>query len=173
MSTLVDSILNSDAFAGTPSSARRNRPRNDMAHSSGARRAPSESNGLPSDADIFPDDEVVGIAPGRNRNPLDRNVPKVEDKVGEKVQQTFEDFLESYLEEPPSSGLPASSELKTDRYYINQIHGLKELGLSTLYVDYKHLLAYRQGTTLADAIASQYYRLLPFMTAALQNLIAK
>src|SRR5580704_9497257 len=119
MSTLVDSIINSDAFGATPSSARQDRRPANLPSSGRAPGAPSESNGLPSDGDIFPDDEVVGVAPGRNRNPLDRNVPKVEDKVGEKVQQTFEDFLESYLEEPPSSGLPASGELKTDRYYIN------------------------------------------------------
>ena len=173
MSTLVDSILNSDAFAATPSSARQDRRPAHLPSSGRARGAPSESNGLPSDPDIFPDDEVVGAAPGRNRNPLDRNVTKVVDRAGEKVQQAFEDFLESHVEEPSSSGLAPSSELKTDKYYINQIHGLREFQLSTLYVDYRHLLAYREGPTLADAIGSQYYRFLPFMTQALHSLLAK
>ena len=173
MSTLVDSILNSDAFAVTPSSARQDRRPTNEPSSARARGAPSESNGLPSDGDIFPDDEVVGVASGRNRNPLDRNVSKVVDRAGEKVQQAFEDFLESHIEEPSSSGLPPSSELKTDKYYINQIHGLREFQLSTLYVDYRHLLAYREGPTLADAIASQYYRFLPFMTQALHILLSK
>jgi DNA replication licensing factor MCM6 len=173
MSTLVDSIINSDAFAATPSSARQDRRPTNLPSSSRARVAPSESNGLPSDGDIFPDDEVVGVVSGRNRNPLDRNVSKVVDRAGEKVQQAFEDFLESHIEEPSSSGLPPSSELKTDKYYINQIHGLREFQLSTLYVDYRHLLAYREGPTLADAIASQYYRFLPFMTQALHSLLAK
>jgi DNA replication licensing factor MCM6 len=157
MSTLVDSILNSDAFAATPSSARRQQ---DLPSSSRPRPIPSESNGQPSEADVYPDDEVVGNIPGRSRNPLDRNVEKVVDVAGEKVEQAFEDFLEAHVEEPSSSGLPPSSELKTDKYYINQIHGLREFQLSTLYVDYRHLLAYREGTTLADAIASQYYRFL-------------
>ena len=174
MSTLVDSIINSDAFAATSPSARQDRrPATNLPSSGLARGAPSESNGLPSDGDIFPDDEVVGVVSERNPNPLDRNVSKVVDRAGEKVQQAFEDFLESHIEEPSSSGLPPSSELKTDKYYINQIHGLREFQLSTLYVDYKHLLAYREGPTLADAIASQYYRFLPFMTQAMHSLLAK
>ena len=170
MSTLIDSIINSDAFAGTPSSARRQQ---DLPSSTRPRPIPSESNGLPSDTDVFPDDEVVSNLPGRARNPLDRNVEKVIDVAGEKVEQAFEDFLEAHVEEPSSSGLPSSSELRTDKYYINQIHGLREFQLSTLYVDYRHLLAYREGTTLADAIASQYYRFLPFLLRALHNLLAK
>lgn len=170
MSTLVDSIINSDAFAGSPSSARRQQ---DLPSSSRPRPIPSESNGHPSEADVFPDDEFVGNIPGRARNPLDRNVAKVVDVAGEKVEQAFEDFLEAHIEDPSSSGLPPSSELKTDKYYINQVHGLREYQLSTLYVDYRHLLAYREGTTLADAIASQYYRFLPFLTRALHSLLAK
>ncbi|KAK5232081.1 MCM DNA helicase complex subunit mcm6 [Exophiala xenobiotica] len=171
MSNLVDSILNSDAFGATPSSPRRTQ--NNILSSSRPRPPPSESNGLPSEADIFPDDEVVGVARGRNRNPLDRNVSQVADRAGERVQQAFEDFLESHIEEPSSSALPPSSELKTDKYYINQIHGLREFQLSTLYVDYRHLLSYKEGPILADAIASQYYRFLPFLTKALHNLLAK
>ena len=176
MSTLVDSILNSDAFAAAPPSPRRDRRQTDLPSSSRPRGAPSESNGLPSDADVFPDDEVVGTAQGRARNLLDRNVSKVIDRAGEKVQQAFEDFLEAHVEEPSSSGLPPSSELKTDRYYINQIHGLREFQLSTLYVDFRHLLAYREGDNgpiLADAVASQYYRFLPFLTRALHNLLSR
>jgi DNA replication licensing factor MCM6 len=173
MASLVDSILNSDAFGGaaTPSSQRR--PRNDMPSSSRPQPTPSEA-GLPSEADIFPDDEVVGAARGRNRNPLDRNVAPVVDRAGERVQQAFEDFLESHVEElSSSSAVPPSSELKTNKYYINQIHGLREFQLSTLYVDYRHLLAYKEGPVLADAIASQYYRFLPFLTKALHGLLAK
>ena len=119
---------------------------------------------MPSEADIFPDDEVVGPAAGRNRNPLDRNITQVIDKASEKIQQAFEDFLEAHVEEPSSSGLPTSSELRTDKYYVNQIHGLREFQLSTLYVDYRHMLAYPEGRVLADAIAGQYYRFLPALT---------
>ena len=58
---------------------------------------PSESNGALSDAEGFADDEVVG-ARGTERNrpqdPMARAVPKVVDKVGEKVAEEFEKFLE-------------------------------------------------------------------------------
>jgi DNA replication licensing factor MCM6 len=128
---------------------------------------------MPSEADIFPDDEIVGAAPGRNRNPLDRNVQKVEDQSGLAIMKAFEQFLESFNEEPASSGLPPSSELKTDKYYINQIHALREYQLSTLYIDYKHVLAGPEGDTLANAISNGYYRFLPYMTRALHNLLAK
>jgi DNA replication licensing factor MCM6 len=44
--------------------------------------------------------------------------------------------------------------------------------LSTFYVDYKHLSSWQNGS-LADPIIRQYYRFLPFLTAALHNMIAK
>ena len=115
----------------------------------------------------------MGAARGRPRNPLDRNVSQVADKAGEKVQQAFEDFLESHIEEPTSSAAPPSSELRTDKYYINQIHGLREFQLSTLYVDFGHLLSYKEGPILADAIANQYYRFLPHLIKGLHNLLSK
>lgn len=66
----------------------------------------------------------------------------------------------------------SANSLSPDKYYINQIHGLREFQLSTLYVDFQHLMALRE-TTLADAIASQFYRFLPYLIKALHNLIAK
>lgn len=172
MSGLVDSNLNSDAFGATPTSQPPSRS-NGFPSSSRPRPPPSESNGPLSEPDIFPDDEIVGAARGRNRNPLDRNVSQVVDQAGEGVRQAFEDFLEAHLEEPSSSVLPPSSELKSDKYYVNQIHSLRELQLSTLYVDYRHLLAYKEGPVLADAIATQYYRFLPYLTKGLHSLLAK
>lgn len=49
---------------------------------------------------------------------------------------------------------------------------MKTYQLSTFYVDYKHLAAWENGS-LADGIIRQYYRFLPFLTAALHNMIAK
>ncbi|KAK5076623.1 MCM DNA helicase complex subunit mcm6 [Lithohypha guttulata] len=174
MSTLLDSVLNSDVAGGaTPSSQPARTPR-DVPTS--PRRTPgpppSLSNGFHSEADLFPEDEVVAAAQGRPRNPKDRNVPKLEDEGGLRIQAAFEDFLESHSEEPASSSLPPSSELRTDKYYVNQIHGLKEFSLSTLYVDYKHLQSYVEGF-LANAIAVQYYRFLPFLTKAMHTLLTK
>lgn len=49
---------------------------------------------------------------------------------------------------------------------------MKNYSLSTFYVDYKHLAAWENGS-LADGVMRQYYRFLPFLTAALHNMIAK
>jgi len=62
--------------------------------------------------------------------------------------------------------------VSSDKYYVAQIHGLRIYNLSTLYVDFQHLMSLGDGT-LANAIAAEYYRFLPFMTRALHNLIAK
>lgn len=44
--------------------------------------------------------------------------------------------------------------------------------LSTFYVNYNHVASYQNGG-LANAINTQYYRFLPFLTNALHNMIAK
>jgi DNA replication licensing factor MCM6 len=44
--------------------------------------------------------------------------------------------------------------------------------LSTFYVDYRHLESWNHGA-LANGIMESYYRFLPFLTAALHNMIAK
>ena len=44
--------------------------------------------------------------------------------------------------------------------------------LSTFYVNYDHIASYQNGG-LANAINTQYYRFLPFLTHALHNMIAK
>ena len=49
---------------------------------------------------------------------------------------------------------------------------MRLFSLSTLYVDYTHLQRHEDGI-LAAAIASEYYRFLPYMVRALHNLIAK
>lgn len=60
----------------------------------------------------------------------------------------------------------------TDKYYIAQVKGMKLYQLSTLYVDYTHLQRWEDGV-VAAAVASEYYRFLPYMIRALHNLIAK
>ena len=49
---------------------------------------------------------------------------------------------------------------------------MKLNGLSTLYVDYTHLQNHEEGI-VASAVASEYYRFLPYMVRGLHNLIAK
>lgn len=55
--------------------------------------------------------------------------------------------------------------------YIEQIHTMREYELTTLYVDYGHLL--QKDDVLADAIQKQYYRFLPYLRRALLNLVTE
>ena len=77
-----------------------------------------------------------------------------------------------FVDDVVSSGAPPSSAVSSDKYYIAQIHGLRIYNLSTLYVDFQHLMSL-PNQTLANAIANDYYRFLPFLTRALHNLIAR
>ncbi|KAL8654492.1 MAG: hypothetical protein Q9210_001466 [Variospora velana] len=181
MTSIVDGLLRSDNpefdFAagrrpsGTPTARNRHNRQRSSPRPYGP---PSESNGALSDVEGFPDDEVVG-ARGTDRNrrdPMRKEVPKVADQVGEKVAEEFEIFMEHYVEDISLSGAPPSSAVTSDKYYIAQIHGLRIYNLSTLYLDFQHLMSL-PNNTLANAIANDYYRYLPFLTRALHNLIAK
>ncbi|KAL2158660.1 hypothetical protein VTH06DRAFT_4142 [Thermothelomyces fergusii] len=130
---------------------------------------PSESLALSDgETDGFADDQV----PVRARPTDPANIPRVEDKIGLIIQESFENFIEGFVETPSSSGQPTSSAVTTDRYYVAQIHGMRTYQLSTFYVDYKHLESWHNGA-LAAGIMESYYRFLPFLTAALHNMIAK
>ncbi|KAI0019491.1 MCM-domain-containing protein [Xylariomycetidae sp. FL0641] len=139
--------------------------------SSGRPRAPlSESIAAPSDdeGDGFADDQI----PGRTRRRDPSTIPRVEDRIGITVQEHFENFIEDFIEEPTTSAQPASSAQTTDKFYVAQIHNMRVHQLSTFYVDYNHVASYQNGG-LANAINTQYYRFLPFLTHALHNMIAK
>lgn len=62
--------------------------------------------------------------------------------------------------------------MTTNKYYIAQIHGLAQFQLSTLYIDFTHVMNYSEGI-LASAIQGDYYRYQPYMLRAFHNLIAK
>ncbi|GAA5862576.1 hypothetical protein JCM8547_002112 [Rhodosporidiobolus lusitaniae] len=119
---------------------------------------------------------------GRNRVKIARDladVPPVRDETGEKVSEMFQAFLEQFSEEDPralptssfsASGAP-SSALNKVHFYIEQVKGMAEFKLATLYVDYQHLLD--SHDLLARAITQQYYRFLPYLRRSLQNLVKK
>ncbi|KAL2022597.1 hypothetical protein VTK56DRAFT_4941 [Thermocarpiscus australiensis] len=158
-------FMTSDGPARTP------RPGRIPSSSSGRPQAPpSESLGTISDGEGegFADDQV----PVRARPTDPANIPKVEDRIGLIIREAFENFIEGYVETPTSSGQPTSSAVTTDKYYVAQIHGMRTYQLSTFYVDYKHLESWNNGA-LATGIMESYYRFLPFLTAALHNMIAK
>ena len=171
MSSLFDAVIQSELGSTAGS---RNIPSDNFPSS--RPQPPSESNGPMSDAHGgFPDDQVVGAngsSVNRLQNPYVPGPPPVVDVVGEKVQQAFEELLETYMEEPSSSAPPPSSEMLSDKYYLAQIHGMRKFDLSTLYVDFRHL-ASLDNPILADAIANQYFRFQPFLTNALHNLMEK
>ncbi|KAI1452765.1 MCM-domain-containing protein [Annulohypoxylon moriforme] len=169
MATPSDSgMLMSDApsrGAATP----RARPFN-RGSSARPRGPPSESLAAPSDdeADGFADDQI----PSRTRRRDPATIPRVEDRIGITVQEHFETFIEEFIEDPTSSSAPTSSAVTTNKFYVAQIHGMRIYQLSTFYVNYNHIASYQNGG-LANAINTQYYRFLPFLTNALHNMIAK
>lgn len=77
-----------------------------------------------------------------------------------------------FTEDPTPSAAPTSSAVTTNRYYIAQIHGLAQFQLSTLYIDFTHIMNFGEGI-LAGAIQGDFYRYQPYMLRALHNLIAK
>ncbi|KAH9947165.1 MCM-domain-containing protein [Amylocystis lapponica] len=137
------------------------------------------------DALALGDDEADEAAPNdgasarrrrKARGQIESDVPVVKDAVGESVQESFETFLRTYTEEvvlaaTPASdgGVPAAPD--GELIYVEQVHIMREYELTTLYVDYGHLL--QKDDILADAIQKQYYRFLPYIRRALHNLVAE
>ncbi|KAH6968993.1 MCM2/3/5 family-domain-containing protein [Fusarium avenaceum] len=166
-------FMMSDAPSRAAATPRRN---NGFPSSSASRpRGPPSENlgGAPSDDEGggFADDQV----PRSSRVPNSADISRVEDRIGMLVQEHFESFIENFAEDPisaPTPSAPTPSAVTTDKYYVAQIKGMRTYSLSTFYVDYRHLAAYENGS-LADGVMRQYYRFLPFLTAALHNMIAK
>jgi DNA replication licensing factor MCM6 len=55
--------------------------------------------------------------------------------------------------------------------YVEQIHTMREYELTTLYIDFAHILL--KDEDLATAIQTMYYRFLPFLRRALLNLVTE
>ncbi|KAK2814441.1 hypothetical protein FQN49_008185, partial [Arthroderma sp. PD_2] len=174
MASILDLLMTSEPGTGPVLDSSQ---RSDPPPTSSRLPLPSESNAPMSEAPEFADDQLVGPGSRSSRRPrhptYGQGPPVVRDVAGEKVQQAFEELLETHIEDPMSSGAPpTSSEMLSDKYYISQIHGMQKLRLSTLYVDFTHLTSLT-NQVLADAIVNQYYRFQPYLTKALHNLIAK
>ncbi|KAJ3547826.1 hypothetical protein NM688_g5364 [Phlebia brevispora] len=104
------------------------------------------------------------------------DIPLVRDPVGESVRESFERFLKTYTSEVALPATPASDgdvpiAGEGELVYIEQIHTMREYELTTLYIDYGHLL--ETDDVLADAIQKQYYRFLPYIRRGLNNLVAE
>lgn len=55
--------------------------------------------------------------------------------------------------------------------YVEQIHSMREYELTTLYVDFAHIL--QRDLVLADAVQKQYYRFLSYLRRAVLNLVTE
>ncbi|EPS36069.1 hypothetical protein H072_10452 [Dactylellina haptotyla CBS 200.50] len=191
MSSLVDAVLASDRLPDprsdallssqleSESNAPTPRPYVERGSSVRPRRGGPEPSTPAAHTDddmmVDPEDEVVGLrgtisSSARLRKPFDPSVPKVQDETGEGIRSYFEKFIEEFVDQDDFHGSqPPVSTASTDKYYIGQIHGLQKYNLSTLYVNYRHIMTY--NSVLADAIAGQYYRWLPFLTNGLHRMI--
>ncbi|KAG4301970.1 hypothetical protein PCANB_002129 [Pneumocystis canis] len=97
-------------------------------------------------------------------------IPKVIDITGEKVRESFENFIENFIE--TETIVSEAKNTIGSKYYIEQIHGMKIYEITTLYVDYMHLLGF-ENSALAEALVEQYYRFLPFLIRGLHRLIER
>ncbi len=115
------------------------------------------------------DDDIDGqpIEAIRRRNLL--AIPKVVDVTGEKVRESFEQFLEEFVDGGSNN---QNDDSYNGRSYIAQLHAMKKFEISTIYIDYNHLTL-REGGVLAQAITEQYYRFLPYLLKGLKNLIKR
>lgn len=97
MSSAVGTPINSDNIPSDLTAGSKNKTPRASGRNARAYGPPSESNGALSDVEGFPDDEVVGVrgtVRNRPRDPMAQAVPKVVDRVGEKVAEEFENFLD-------------------------------------------------------------------------------
>ncbi|KAH7101281.1 mis5 protein [Auriculariales sp. MPI-PUGE-AT-0066] len=102
----------------------------------------------------------------RVQNTIDQNIPPVRDTTGEKVMEAFELFLKGYTE---LVNLEEGDEQQEKHLYIDQIRNMKEYDISTLYVNYKHVLS--RDEVVAQAVREQYYRFLPYLRRAVANIV--
>ncbi|ODV94875.1 hypothetical protein PACTADRAFT_43649 [Pachysolen tannophilus NRRL Y-2460] len=126
----------------------------------------SETNSHKQESAPAVDDDTNPVNGFRRRN-LDA-VPRVTDLTGEKVKESFEQFLDQYTDD----SIKEYDDEFRGRIYVAQFQVMKMYELSTLYVDYQHVLTWENGV-LATAITEQYYRFLPFLENALKKLLKK
>lgn len=129
---------------------------------------PNVSSAFPSD---FTSHHVPPSSPPLASRPIQRRapnasranafaaIPMVTDPIGEKVRDSFERFLDRFVDET------------NHPYYIDQVHGFARFNICTLYVDYMHL--HTSNAELATLVCDHYYRFLPYLQRGLRNIIRK
>ncbi|KAF9077066.1 MCM2/3/5 family-domain-containing protein [Rhodocollybia butyracea] len=143
------------------------------------RRRNTDALALNDEAEGQGGEEEEASASRKRRRPRPQqqgDIPLVQDPVGERVTETFETFLKTFTEDIALASTPMSDGDIPDApegelVYVEQIHTMRAYELTTLYVDYGHILA--KDDVLATAIQTQYYRFLPYLRHALHNLVAE
>ncbi|KAJ7774098.1 MCM2/3/5 family-domain-containing protein [Mycena olivaceomarginata] len=120
------------------------------------------------------EDQPAGATKRRRPRNQGNDVPLVKDAVGESVVDAFEKFVRTFtngvaLAATPGSDGDIPDALDGEAIYVEQIHTMREYELTTLYVDFTHILT--KDDILADAIQKHYYRFLPYIRRALVNLV--
>lgn len=130
---------------------------------------PSQNVRLSSEGNVNVTENILApIIPVSGQRRKQINVPKVIDVTGEKVRESFEVFLETYVDSENAN----HEDQWQGRIYLAQIEAMKTYEFSTLYVDYQHLLSIENGV-LATAIREQYYRFSPFLLKGLRRVLRK
>lgn len=96
-------------------------------------------------------------------------VPKVLDQISETVQESFEEFLETYEVDEENDEYDAHFEGKL---YLTRIAKMVNDESCLLNVDFKHLQSHQNGI-LATAISDQFYRFLPFLQNGLRHVVSQ
>ncbi|GJJ72414.1 DNA replication licensing factor MCM6 [Entomortierella parvispora] len=125
------------------------------------------------DAASLADTPRPAAAPRHTPFEATRQVPRVKDETAEKIRADFEDFIERF---DPSQivdlNMAKSSQVGgPSAPYLQQLRMLSNYEGHTLFVDFNDLLQY--DNILALAIEDQYYRFLPYLRRAVQNLTWK
>lgn len=76
---------------------------------------------------------------------------------------------------PPQSSAASAVPASTDKYYIAAIHNMAAMDLSTLFIDYSHLIYWSEKNVLgfSEAITERHYRFLPFLRRGLETCIRR
>ncbi|GAV30025.1 hypothetical protein PMKS-003531 [Pichia membranifaciens] len=97
------------------------------------------------------------------------NIPKVEDKISETVQESFEEFLENFKVATDDDEYDPHFDGKL---YLERVAKMVNDDSTLLNIDFKHLQSYQNGI-LAAAITEQFYRFLPFLQNGLRHIVSQ
>ncbi|CAG8752867.1 21408_t:CDS:2, partial [Gigaspora rosea] len=112
--------------------------------------------------DNYSEAEEVGTkkVPPKKKKHLG-SIQKTQDEFASEYGCIFMEFCEEYYE----------GENYEVRPYLEQLRYLSRTGKRTLYVDFRHVMHYRQSDSLSKAISQQYYRLEPYLRKAVERLM--